>query len=220
MQLILEGLRRYQDSVHGEKQELFGNLAKGQNPEALFITCADSRVDPALLTQLPPGELFVLRNAGNIVPAYGKTHGGEAATIEYAISVLKIPNIIICGHSHCGAMAGLLRPNSVETLPAVRDWLVHAQSTREYLEEQQGDNADPLDQLNQAVRLNVLVQLENLKTHPCVRRALADGQLTLHGWVYDFEHGAVDTYDPIVHDFVHFDSASEHKLHHLPTSIT
>jgi carbonic anhydrase len=219
MQLILEGLRRYQDSVHCEKQELFCNLAKGQSPEALFITCADSRVDPGLLTQLPPGELFVLRNAGNIVPAYGRVHGGEAATIEYAISVLKIPNIIICGHAHCGAMAGLLRPSSVESLPAVKSWLSHAQATREAIDESLDKETDPIKQLEQAVRLNVLVQLENLKTHPCIRKALAEQQLTLHGWVYDFEHGSVDTYDPIVQDFVHFDSASDHTLHHLPTSI-
>jgi carbonic anhydrase len=120
MQKLVDGIHQFQQNIFSTRQSLFQRLADGQQPLALFITCSDSRIDPGLLMQTDPGELFIMRNAGNIVPAYGTVHGGEAATIEYAVSVLNVKDIIVCGHSHCGAMAGLLNPEAVAELPAVR----------------------------------------------------------------------------------------------------
>lgn len=117
MQKLIEGLHQFQNSVFGTQRELFERLAHGQTPETLFITCSDSRINPNLLTQTEPGELFILRNAGNIVPPYSTSQGGEAATIEFAVAGLNVRDIIICGHSHCGAMKGLLDPPPIVTSP-------------------------------------------------------------------------------------------------------
>src|ERR1044071_9547851 len=127
MQKLVHGIHRFQEGVFRSQKELFEQLSSGQKPAALFITCSDSRIDPNLLTQTEPGDLFILRNASNIVPPYGPYGGGEAATIEYAVSVLGVQDIIVCGHSHCGAMSGLLNPDQVRELPAVRNWLAHAE---------------------------------------------------------------------------------------------
>ncbi len=171
-------------------------MAKGQKPQALFITCSDSRVNPCRLTQAKPRELFVQQTAGNIVPPYAAVDGGEAATIEYAVNVLKVRDIIICGHSHCGAMSGLLNPKTIETLPAVRAYLQHAEATRRIVEENYADLTDPHKRLTLTVEENVLVQLENLRTHPSVAAAAGRGELKLHGWVYKFETGEVFAFDP------------------------
>src|SRR6476660_5591747 len=130
MQKLIQGIHRFQERDFQPLQGLFEQLAHGQTPETLFITCSDSRIDPNLLTRSKPGELFILRNAGNIVPPHGAASGGEAATIELAVSALGVKDIIICGHSHCGAMQGLLQPDEVKALPAVSQWLTHAESTR------------------------------------------------------------------------------------------
>jgi len=194
MQKLVKGIHQFQDGVFGSKQGLFETLAKGQQPLALFITCSDSRIVPALLTQTEPGELFILRNAGNIIPPYGAVDGGEAATIEYAVKVLGVKDIIICGHSHCGAMGGLLAPEQLDKLPAVRSWLNHAESTSRIIEENYKHVTDPAARLKAAVEENVLVQLENLRTHPTVAAALGRNALNLHGWVYKFETGQVFGY--------------------------
>ena len=175
-------------------QGLFEQLAKGQNPETLFITCSDSRIDPSLLTQAKPGDLFILRNAGNIVPPHGAGNGGEAATIEFAVAALGVKDIIICGHSHCGAMQGLLQPEQVASLPAVSSWLSHAETTRRIMRDNYGHlEGDRL--LTATVEENVLVQLENLRTLPAVGSRLVRGDLHLHGWVYKIETGEVFAYD-------------------------
>ncbi len=191
MQKLVEGIHQFQDGVFSSKQRLFETLVEGQQPLALFITCSDSRIDPSLLAQTEPGELFILRNAGNIVPPFGAVEGGEAATIEYAVSVLGVKDIIICGHSHCGAMGGLLNPQNLESLPAVRSWLSHAESTHKLIEENYSHLTDPEARLMAAVEENVLVQIENLQTHPTVSAALEQKALNLHGWVYKFETGEV-----------------------------
>lgn len=129
MQKLVEGIHQFQQNIFTSQESLFQRLMRGQQPLALFITCSDSRIDPSLLTQTEPGELFIMRNAGNIVPSYGAVQGGEAATIEYAVSVLGVRDVIICGHSHCGAMGALLQPEQTAELPAVRDWLRHAEAT-------------------------------------------------------------------------------------------
>lgn len=202
MKKILDGVKQFQTESFTENQDLFEGLASGQQPLALFITCADSRIDPNLLTQTLPGELFVQRTAGNIVPAYGNVLGGEACTIEYAVTALKISDIVICGHSQCGAMAGLLAPEAIKTMPAVRAYLEHAEATRRIMEENHHDVTDAAERLKLAVEANVLVQIENLKTHPSVAAAIARDQLNLHGWVYQFETGQVSNHDPEKNQFV------------------
>jgi carbonic anhydrase len=194
MQDIIAGVRTFQRDVFPHYRELFEKLANGQSPEALVITCSDSRVDPFLFTQAQPGQLFVLRNAGNLVPKYDGLIGGVTATIEFAVVGLRVPNIIVCGHSECGAIHGLLHPDSLQKMPHVADWLQHhAEPVREILA-RSGRLGGP-DEMQQAVDANVLVQLENLKAHPCVAEGLAAGTLKLHGWVYDIASGTIRSYD-------------------------
>ena len=195
MQKLLQGIHHFQDNVFSSQRELFERLAEGQHPDALFITCSDSRINPNLITQTEPGELFIIRNAGNIVPPYGAANGGEGATIEFAVVGLGIQHIIVCGHSHCGAMKGLLHPESLTGLPMMAAWLGHAEATRRIAQQKYADRpAEAL--LNVAIQENVLVQLENLRTHPAVAAALAGGKLKLHAWVYKIETGQVFAYDP------------------------
>ena len=196
MQKIVEGIHQFRNDIFRSKQRLFERLAEGQQPQALFITCSDSRIDPAMLTQTEPGELFILRNAGNIVPPHGATNGGEAATIEFAVRALGVKDIIICGHSHCGAMSGLLAPENLEDLPAIRDWLSYADSTRRIMQENYAHLSEASARLTTTVEENVLVQLEHLRTHPSVAAALARRELSIHGWVYEFETGQVFAHRP------------------------
>jgi carbonic anhydrase len=201
MQKLIQGIHQFRKENFGRLQGLFEELAKGQNPETLFITCSDSRIDPNLLTRSRPGDLFILRNAGNIVPPQGAANSGEAATIEFAVAVLNVRDIIICGHSHCGAMKGLLQPEELRSLPAVSEWLSHAEATRKIIAENYG-HLDAPRRLTAAVEENVLVQLENLRTLPPVAARLVSGDLRLHGWVYKIETGEVFAYDPNAGQYV------------------
>jgi carbonic anhydrase len=201
MQKLIQGIHQFQGKSFAPLQGLFKQLAKGQNPETLFITCSDSRIDPSLLTQAKPGDLFILRNAGNIVPPHGAGNGGEAATIELAVAALGVKDIIICGHSHCGAMQGLLKPEQVASLPAVCSWLTHAETTRRIMQENYG-HLQGEELLSATVEENVLVQLEHLRTLPAVGSRLVRGDLHLHGWVYKIETGEVFAYDPEKAEFV------------------
>jgi len=187
---ILAGLRQFQQEVFPQKRELFRRLAKGQRPETLFIGCSDSRVDPNLLTSTEPGELFVLRNAGNVVPPYGASTGGEAAAVEYAVKVIGVNQIIVCGHTHCGAVEALLEPGAADDLPALGKWLTQLEATRRIVNDKR-DEIDPDELLEKAVQANVLVQLANLSTHPVVAARLLAGDLELIGCVYWIESGAV-----------------------------
>jgi carbonic anhydrase len=168
---------------------------------ALFITCSDSRISPSLLMQAKPGDLFCLRNAGNIVPPYGASRGGEEATIEYAIRGLNVRHVIVCGHSHCGAMKALLNPGEVEEMPAVINWLSHAEATRRIIKENYA-HLDGASKLKAAIEENVLVQLENIRTHPSVAAKLAKKEINLHGWYYKIETGQVFSFDPAVGQFI------------------
>ena len=208
MQKLVDGIHQFQSNIFSSKQRLFEGLVDGQHPLALFITCSDSRINPHLLTQTEPGELFILRNAGNIVPPYGAVEGGEAATIEYAVSVLGVKDIVICGHSHCGAMGSLLDQQQLAKLPAVRSWLCHAESTQRIIEENYGHITDDDARLTATVEENVLVQLEHLRTHPSVAAALGRQALNLHGWVYKFETGQVFGYRPQEGQFVPIEGTS------------
>lgn len=200
MQKIIEGFVKFQKEVYPGRTDLFKKLAGQQNPKALFVTCSDSRVVPELLTQQEPGDLFVIRNAGNIVPPYGPEPGGVSATVEYAVSVLKITDIVICGHSNCGAMAAISSCQCLDHLPAVSHWLRYSDaakvivSSREYADQQ--EKADAL------VRENVVAQLANIRTHPAVALAISQGRLNLHGWVYNIENGAIEALDGNTMQFV------------------
>jgi carbonic anhydrase len=195
MHKLAQGVHKFQREVFGSHKDLFARLADGQAPHTLFITCSDSRINPNLLTQTAPGEIFIIRNAGNIVPSWGAPVGGEAATIEYAIAALGVEHIVICGHSACGAMKAVLDPESTNDLPAVRQWLAHAETTRRILKENYGEETKPDELLSIAIQENVLAQLENLRTHPSVAARVAKGKIALHGWVYKIASGEVFAYD-------------------------
>jgi carbonic anhydrase len=193
MEKLLKGLHTFQAGYFRPRRELFNRLAHQQHPEALFITCADSRINPNLLTQSEPGQLFILRNAGNIVPPHGASSGGEEATIEFAVTGLGIQDIIVCGHSDCGAIAGLLEPERLADMPSVERWLANAEATRRIVRENYYDvTGEALRQA--AAQENVLVQLEHLRTIPAVAAKLARKQLHLHGWYYRIETGEVFAY--------------------------
>jgi carbonic anhydrase len=198
---LIRGVEHFQRLVFGKQEQLFRELKKGQAPLALFITCSDSRINPNLLTQTNPGELFILRSAGNLIPPHGAPPSGEAATIEYAIAQLKIRDVIICGHSQCGAVNALLNPQSLTSLPAVRGWLVHADGVAGEVESL-GAALAPEARLTLAIERNVLRQMRNLKTHPAVESALAAARLRVHAWVYHFETGDVTAHDPASDRFV------------------
>lgn len=204
MEKLIHGLHHFQSNVFSSYRHVFAQLVHGQKPQVLFITCSDSRISPNMITQTGPGELFILRNAGNLVPPYGASNGGEAATIEYAVAGLKVPHVVVCGHSHCGAMHGLLDRDSLRDLPAVSAWLNHAEATRRIVME----NYQGLDEralLTAAIEENVLIQLENLRTHPAVAVRLARQELSLHAWVYQIETGKVFDYDPTEEEFLPLD---------------
>lgn len=195
MEKLVEGFKKFQSDVFAAKRALFARLSKGQAPRALFITCSDSRIDPTLLTQAEPGELFILRNAGNIVPSYGGgVIGGNTATIEYAVAVLGVKHVIVCGHTDCGVIKALLHPESVKDLPAVRSWMEQAETTRRIVEENYADRTGD-ELLIKAIQENVRVQLDHLKTHPTVAVRMRRGGLTLHGWVYSISTGDIWAYD-------------------------
>jgi len=201
MDHIIDGVLRFQREVHPNREALFHDLSLAQSPSAMFIGCADSRIVPEMLTDQDPGSLFVVRNAGNIVPPHSNRPGGVTASIEYAVAVLGIPDIVICGHSGCGAMTAMLRGGQqLEKLPAVANWLHYADAAREAIA--QGSYATEEDKLNALIHENVLAQLDNLLTHPTVAAAIEKKQLRLHGWVYDIPSGSVDTYDARVGKFV------------------
>ena len=185
---FLGGISRFQKEVYPENRDLFEELALGQRPEALFITCSDSRIDPCLLTQTKPGELFICRVIGNVVPSYPDLIGGVSATIEYAVGVLRVPTVIVCGHTDCGVMRGALNPGALAEYPNVTAWLRYAQVDNR--------KADPTPEyLLTLAEQNVVGQLNNLRSHPTVSARLAEGDLVLHGWVYHIGSGTVTAWD-------------------------
>jgi len=166
-------------------------VSEPQTPHALFITCADSRIDPEMITQSGPGDLFVTRNVGNLVPAYGEMMGGVSAVIEYAVMALKVQHVVVCGHSDCGAMKGLLNPESLEKMPTVRSWLKNAHAALSVADSLAEPNEKPSTLMRRLTEENVLLQLQHLRTHPSVAGAMAREELTISGWVYDIGKGEV-----------------------------
>ncbi len=199
---LIKGLNAFHSNYFSQNRELFERLSNGQSPEVLFITCSDSRIDPCLITQAQPGELFVMRNVGNIIPSYGAASSAEAAGIEYAVQGVGIRDVIVCGHSHCGAMKGLLQVGSLaEDMPLVYDWLKrHGETTRRVVLDNYADT-DPDKLLKIAVEQNVLTQIENLETYPVIRSKLHSGQLNLHAWIYEIESGTVFAYNAALRKF-------------------
>ena len=205
MERILKGLSRFQKRVYPKHRELFHQLALGQRPQALFITCADSRIDPCMLTQTKPGDLFICRVIGNVVPPYPDAIGGVSATIEYAVGVLGVPDVIVCGHTDCGVMKGVVNPQALEALTSVTAWLNYAQPARKAVAERASSLSDR-EFLLAVTERNIIEQLSNLGTHPSVAARLEQGDLRLHGWLYDLGEGVVTSYDPDRSDFVPLES--------------
>lgn len=200
MERLIEGHKRFLAEVFPGKKKDFHLLAEMQAPEWLFITCADSRVVPDLILGTAPGDLFISRGIGNVVPITGQDVDGVTATIEYAVEVLKVKHAILCGHSDCGALKAALDRKSLETLPKARRWLSHVESAfahRQPLNPADGDSAE----LASLIRGNVVAQLQNLKAQPSVARALAEVRLTVHGWYYDILSGRIEQYDEAIGRF-------------------
>ena len=205
MKDLLEGAVKFQTKVYPEKRDLFTRLAAKQTPRALFITCADSRVVPDMLTQCEPGDLFICRNAGNIVPTYGgSAMGGVSATIEYAVVALNIEHIVVLGHSDCGAMKGILHPDQVKHMPAVASWLHHGDIARLMVEENY-PGLDERGQLTAIIEENIIAQVEHLRTHPSVATRLARNKVSIHGWLYNIENGSLWAFDAEEGAFVPLD---------------
>jgi len=200
MKKLIDGVRRFREGHFAENREFFERLAaRTQRPIALFITCSDSRVHPNLITQTEPGELFLLRNAGNIVPPHG-AGGSEAATIEYSLEVLGIKDIVVCGHSQCGAIQALLSRERAAHLPALAHWCDHAETTRRIVKKKYSNrSASAIAQA--AAKENVRVQLQHLETHPAVAVRLATNAVRLFGWYYDIASGEVAQYDAALGQF-------------------
>lgn len=197
MKRLYKGLHSFKTGHFTRHEEFFKRLSHKQEPEILFITCSDSRIDPNLVTQSSPGELFIVRNIGNMVPpaSAAPANKGAAAALEYAVKVLKVPDIIVCGHSNCGAMDALLNPDSIENLPHMKSWLKFAAPLRKMVDQVFSDSTADERQLI-AAQENVLLQLKNLESYPFIADALAEGKLYLHGWYYDIGAGTISSYNP------------------------
>ena len=192
LQELKAGIRRFRTKVYPENEATYRKaVSEPQRPHALFVTCADSRIDPELITQSRPGDLFVTRNVGNLVPAYGEMMGGVSAVIEYAVSALKVQHVVVCGHSDCGAMKGLLNPEALATMPTVKSWLKNAHAALSVAESLAEPDEKPSDLMRRLTEENVLLQMQHLRTHPSVAGAMAREELTISGWVYDIGKGEV-----------------------------
>lgn len=201
LERLKDGVRRFRKDVYAERAEQYRIAATTQQtPHTLMITCADSRIDVETITSSEPGELFVTRNIGNMIPAYGEMLGGVSAVIEYAVDALKVKHAAIMGHTDCGAMKGLLNPAATEKMPTVVNWLKNgttALRVAETIDERRG-----MDLLPTVTEQNVLLQVQHLKTHPSIAAAMARGELTVSGWIYDIGHGEVRIFDEALNKFV------------------
>ena len=210
MEHVISGVAKFQKEVYPTKKARFSELAEGQSPEVLFITCSDSRIDPNLVTQTEPGELFICRNAGNVVPPHSNHSGGMTASIEFAVAALGVSHIVICGHTDCGAMKGAIAPEKLETLPHVKEWLGHCRSATEVVRDRHGELSQ--DHLDEVICENVVQQLQHLRTHPAVASGLANGRVMLHGWVYNIGSGEVLYFDEASRAFKPMDEGYRAKF--------
>ena len=188
------GIRRFRAEVYPAHAEMYEKaVSEPQHPSTLFVTCADSRIDLEMLTQSKPGDLFVARNVGNLVPAYGEMLGGVSAVVEYAVTVLQVKHVVVCGHSGCGAMKALVKPESLNAMPTVKKLADRMRRANRpgVANSLETPNEAPGQRLKRLTEVNVLLQLQHLQTHPSVAGAMARGELTLSGWVYDIGTGEV-----------------------------
>lgn len=207
MDHVFSGVTKFQKEVYPNKKATFQKLATGQNPEVLFITCSDSRIDPNLVTQTEPGELFICRNAGNIIPPHSNQTGGMTASIEFAVAALGVSHIVVCGHTDCGAMKGAINPEGLDSLPHVKEWLGHCRVATEVVKERCGHDKLSIDDLEAVTKENVLQQIQHLRTHPAVAAKIATGQVELHGWVYNIGSGDMLCYSSETGDFITMDQS-------------
>ena len=184
---IRNGLTKFQESIQPSMQTIYSELENGQSPETLFITCSDSRISPNLITQTDPGEIFVIRNAGNIVPKPGTGELAIEGTIEYAVQALKVKHIVVCGHAQCGAVGGLLNLDGLDALPAVKEWVKKSEAVLEAVKD-----CDEDSKTEEAIKANVMLQIDHLMEYDYVKAAVDKGDLELHGIVYHFGSGKVD----------------------------
>ena len=215
LEKLKSGARRFQSGKHAEHVDAYAFAATNpQTPHTLVICCADSRVEIESLLSSGPGEVFVARNIGNMVPAYGEMLGGVSAVIEYAVTALKVQHVLICGHSDCGAMKALLHPESTENMPTVRSWLTNGQAALKVADALSPKDTKPAEHLQKLTEENVLMQMVHLKTHPSVAGALAKKELTISGWVYEIGSGDVRVVEDGERDFVRVEVAE--ALENLP----
>ncbi len=202
MRKLIEGYQHFAHDLFPERRDHYKLLSERQSPRWLFITCSDSRVVPDLILSTEPGDLFITRNAGNVVPAEShNSDDGVAATIEYAVEVIKVRHIILCGHSDCGALKAALDHVALESLPKAKLWLSHVEDAFKY--RQPLNPADgPQAELASLIRGNVIAQLHNLRTQPSVIHALSESRLQLHAWYYDILTGRVERYDELKQRFL------------------
>jgi carbonic anhydrase len=192
LERLKDGIRRFRTDVYPERADQYQKaMREPQRPKALVITCADSRIHPDVLTQSNPGEIFVTRNIGNMVPAYGDMLGGVSAVLEFAVSGLGVKHVVVCGHSDCGAMKALLDPESVRTMPTVQAWLRNAHAALSVADAVKTPELTEAELLQLLAEKNVLLQMQHVRTHPSVAGAMARGELTISGWYYDIARGEV-----------------------------
>ncbi len=204
MEKLYKGIHTFRETLFRREKDFFQRLSEGQAPEVLFITCADSRIDPNLVTQSKPGELFIVRNVGNIVPPHDaiRDKNSVAAAIEFAVLGLKVKDIIVCGHANCGAMSALHRPDAdFDSMPHLRDWLYLARPVRDIANRFCPDYTHE-EKVRFTEQENVLFQLKNIMSYPFVAEALESGSLHLHGWYYDIGRGDIFAYEPDQDRFV------------------
>ncbi|WP_419807564.1 carbonic anhydrase [Sphingomonas sp.] len=202
MQDLIGRVLAFQNRVFPDQSALYTRLARhGQSPKALMISCADSRVIPEEMMQAGPGELFVCRNAGNIVPPFATQNGGVSSTVEYAVAALGVRDIVVCGHSDCGAMKALMAPETLAGMPNVAAWLKHSSAAREVVCSSY-KGIEGADAARAAAQENVVIQLAHLRTHPSVAAGIAQGEIALHGWFFDIEKGDVLALDGVSGRFV------------------
>ena len=204
---LLAGVRQFQREVYPKDSERYQQAVRQpQQPHTLFITCADSRIAPETLTQAQPGDIFVTRNIGNLVPAYGEMVGGVSAVIEYAVEALGVSQIVICGHTDCGAMKGLLHRENLASMPTVNNWLRNADAALSVVKARDS-SANEKDKLLELAEANVLLQMNHLRTHPSVAGKLAQKKLSIYGWVYDIGHGDIYVHEPIADKFLKLEAS-------------
>jgi carbonic anhydrase len=199
-QRIAAGVRKFQTEAFPQQRAMFESVRRAQHPLALFITCADSRILPNLITQSAPGEIFTDRNPGNMVPPYSDFVGGVTAGVEYANLVLKVPVIIVCGHTDCGVMKALLHPEAASGMPGMQQWMRHGNDARHWVMREFAGRPEE-EIVNRLAAANVLQQIANLKTHPSVASRLAANEVMIRGWVYDIGSGSIQQADPETGEF-------------------